>query len=92
MGNKKGIPISWGDDGELETKYVNHMFVAYGKGDFYLVFGELAPIVRNENMELPEQVFVKPISRIALTKESMKEFLDVLNKYYKTVEDKKKDA
>ena len=89
---EKGIPIFWEDNDELETKYVNHMFVAYGKGDFYIVFGELSPIVRNENTELPEKVFVKPMSRIALTKESMKEFLDVLNKYYKTVEEKKKDA
>lgn len=87
---EKGIPIYWEDDKDLQTHYVNHMFVSHNGGEFYIVFGELSPFVRNANMKLPDEVFVKPIIKIVLTSENMKEFLDVLNKNYQNFEEKKK--
>jgi hypothetical protein len=87
---EKGIPIFWGDDNNLETHYINQMFISHTGGEFYITFGELAPFAMNENMKIPDEVNVKPIFRIALTAENMKSFLDVMISNYKKFEDKKK--
>ena len=47
---EKGIPIFWGDDKDIETYYVNQMFISHIGGEFYIIFGELPPFVMNENM------------------------------------------
>ena len=92
MANKKpkGIPIFWNSDEELQTHYINQMFISHSGGDFYIEFGEMTPPVRNENMPYPEKIFVKPIFRIAITSEKMKEFLDIFTSNYKLFEESKK--
>ncbi len=87
---EKGIPVLWNKDDSLDTYYVNNMFVSHSTGEFYVVFGELSPIVRNENMELPESVYVKPLVRLVISPDNLKEFLDILNTNFQKYEDKKK--
>lgn len=87
---EKGIPVLWEDDDSLDTHYVNNMFVSHSTGEFYIVFGELSPIVRNENMELPDAVYVKPVVRLVISPDNLKEFLDILNTNFQKYEEKKK--
>jgi len=87
---EKGIPVLWEKDDSLETYYVNNMLVSHSTGEFYIVFGELSPIVRNENMELPDAVYIKSKARLAISPDNFKEFLDILNANFQKYEDKKK--
>jgi len=55
-----------------------------------LIFGEITPVILNENMDIPEKIGIKPVIRIALTPENLKEFIDVLNANYQAFKEKYK--
>mgnify|MGYP000863313564 FL=1 len=87
---EKEIMIYWEDNPDLQTHYVNQMFVSHSDNDFYLIFGEITPVILNENMDIPEKIGIKPVIRIALTPENLKEFIDVLNANYQAFKEKYK--
>ncbi len=81
----KNIRIIWGDTKEMDYKYANNLFVSHaGNGEFHLVFGHLIPL-NNTGLtkdEVPDQVEVKPVSCLVVSKENMKAFIDVLQQNY----------
>ena len=87
---EKEIMIYWEDNPDLQTHYVNQMFVSHSDNDFYLIFGEITPVILNENMNKKKKIGIKPVIRIALTPENLKEFIDVLNANYQAFKEKYK--
>jgi len=73
------IPVQWGDTDEIPTLYANHLYITHSGGEFYLVFGELAPVnIDQENP--PDALEIKPLVKIAVIPENMRKFTEVIKK------------
>jgi hypothetical protein len=73
------IPLEWGETTEIPTLYANHLYITHSGGEFYLVFGELAPVnIDQENP--PDTLVIKPLVKIALIPENMLKFAEVIKK------------
>jgi len=86
------VKIVWGDADDLPALFANHLAVSHmGVTEFNLVFGYLSPplIPGLNKEELPETIKIKPVARLVITPEAMKDFLKALNdnfeRYEKTV-------
>jgi hypothetical protein len=65
------IPLRWGDASTIPTIYANHLFLTHAGGEFYLVFGELAPVTHIDKDSPPDCLEIKPVVKIAITSENM---------------------
>lgn len=84
----KIVPLSWGSTEELQTLYVNHLFISHGGDEFYLTFGELpAPIYRDE-ADIPEEIRILPKVRLAVTPEAMKKISKTISENVEKFEKK----
>jgi len=70
------IPVRWALGEPVPTVYANQLFITHFGGEFYLVFGELAPTT--EPGSVPECVWVKPVARIAVAPENMARMADAI--------------
>ena len=69
----KLIRVRWAPADELETLYVNHVFISHVGPEFYLIFGEheLPIILAPEDWDEHEEILIVPKVRLALTPEGM---------------------
>jgi hypothetical protein len=75
---KVQISLQWGDASQISTVYANQLYITHSGGEFYLVFGELAPITNMDKDNLPEYLEIKPVAKIAITPENMLRFSEVI--------------
>lgn len=71
--DKKAIPIKlkWGSSDKAPTYYANNLYITHAGNEFYLVFGELGPILDIDVEDLPEFLDIKPIVKIAVSPDNM---------------------
>ena len=76
----EGIPIflQWGDASQIPTIYANHLYITHSGGEFYLVFGELAPIINIDKDNPPDYLEIKPVVKVAILPKNMLEFAKVI--------------
>ena len=76
------MPIRWGSADDIPTLYANQLFVSHAGPEFFLIFGNItAPLLVGEveKDSLPEFLQVKPVARIAVTREQMLEFAKAIH-------------
>ncbi len=73
------IPVVWGSAEHLPTSYANHLYVIHSEGEFFIVFGEATPLPGFPRGDLPDKVEIRPLVKIAVAPERMKEFVRVIN-------------
>ena len=65
------------------TVYANQMFLTHAGDEFYLVFGETFPPLLLPGDEIPpeseRELKVKPLIKIAITKDRMESFMQAIN-------------
>lgn len=61
----QSIPIEWADADDLDTRYVNHVWLSQHGGDVFLTFGELLPFAPGRPP--PKKAQIQPVARIALS-------------------------
>jgi len=65
----------------LPALYANHFYVSHaGEIEFHKIFGHLTPplTIGMTEDQLPSSISVKPVSKIVLSPEAMKSFVQVL--------------
>jgi hypothetical protein len=67
------IPIRWRSSEDLPTIYANQLLITHAGGEFYLIFGEFVPPLIDKGF-LPENVYIKPVAKIAITPQNMAMF------------------
>lgn len=97
--NKKDLPESvairlvWGDSTSIPTIYANNLYITHAGSEFFLIFGEMSPIMEIDIEKMPEELAIKPVAKIAITPENMLKFADVISgnvaKYKEKVEKSK---
>ncbi|MBP8856442.1 MAG: DUF3467 domain-containing protein [Anaerolineaceae bacterium] len=76
----KEIKIVWGSDQELPVQFVNQLLVSHlSQSEFNLIFGYLSPPLALKEEDFPDTLEVKPVVKLVITPEAMKQFLEVLN-------------
>ncbi|NHZ71609.1 MAG: DUF3467 domain-containing protein [Aquificales bacterium] len=82
------IPLSWPDVKDAPTIYANELFVTHSGNEFYLVFGEVPPLMVTAKEELPDFVEVNPVLKVAVSPGNMLRFAEVIDKNVKKFVDK----
>jgi len=80
--NKAGkeIKIVWGSDQDLPVQFVNQLLVSHlSNSEFHIIFGYLSPPFALKEEDFPDTLEVKPVVKLVITPEAMKQFLEVLN-------------
>ena len=75
------IPIVWNNLEDISTAYANELIITHAGNEFFLVFGEsFIPIRSIENKEdIPEKINIKPVVKIAITRENMLRFAEAID-------------
>lgn len=73
------VRLQWGSLDDLQTIYVNHIFISHQGPEFYLVFGELSLPIALDASELPESVNIIPKVRLAIAPEAMQAIARVIS-------------
>ncbi|MBI1800610.1 MAG: hypothetical protein HYR71_03155 [Chloroflexi bacterium] len=73
------IPVHWGAVDHLPTLYANQLFITNAGQEVYLVFGEITPPVVVNPADLPKQLEIKPVAKIAVSREAMLKFREAIN-------------
>ena len=76
------VNLQWERIDDTPTVYANQLIVSHAGPEFYLIFGETAPIVAGKPEDLPPFVPVKPRIKIAVTYPAMQAFVAVLNENF----------
>ncbi|MFZ5821952.1 MAG: DUF3467 domain-containing protein [Chloroflexota bacterium] len=97
--NKKDLPESvairlvWGDSANIPTIYANNLYITHAGSEFFLVFGEMSPIMELDIEKMPEELIIKPVAKIVIAPENMVKFADVISgnvaKYSEKIEKSK---
>lgn len=74
------ILINWDSKlmDDLDTIYANQFLITHAQGEFYLVFGETF-FATLEKKDIPNQIKIKPVAKIALTPEVMMRITAIIN-------------
>jgi len=72
-GEGKIVRLRWASADELETVYVNHVFISHHGPEFYLVFAEadLPMALSPEDLEGVDEIWIRPKVKLVLTPEAM---------------------
>lgn len=71
------LRLEWGTIDDLPTLYANQMFITHAGQEFYLVFGEVAPVLFNKDNP-PDHLEIKPVAKLAIAPDNMELFLQVI--------------
>lgn len=88
---EKAIRLIWETNETLPFAYANHIYVSHaGEKEFHIFFGHVAPplTIGLTEEELPDSVSITPVAKIIVTPEVMSDFLDVLNKNFRSFAEK----
>ena len=72
------INLVWGNPDSIQTIYANNLYVTHAGSEFYLVFGELQPLLQIDKDKFPSQLEIKPVAKIAISQENMLKFADAI--------------
>jgi len=72
------IKLSWGSSEKAPTLYANNLYITHAGNEFYLVFGELPPILEPDIENLPEYLEIRPVVKIAVSPENMIKFANAI--------------
>lgn len=72
------IKLSWGSSDKAPTIYANNLYITHAGNEFYLVFGELPPILELDIENLPEYLEIHPVIKIAVSPENMMKFANAI--------------
>lgn len=72
------LPVKWGDVAQSPTIYANQLLISHTGSEFYLVFGEISAIFPGGKEQLPEGLEIQPRVKIAITRENMVAFANVI--------------
>ena len=84
MSVQKTLKTTFADNPNLVSHYVNVVNVRGGIEEFFLTFGTALPIevATPEDLENIDTVQAQPLFRCVVTRQSMKQILDVLQTVY----------
>jgi hypothetical protein len=82
------IKLAWEDASEIQTTYANNLLITHAGNEFYLIFGEMAIITEFDPNNLPDQLSIKPVVKIAITPENMERFSKAIEENMKTYKEK----
>ena len=76
----KRINLIWQSAENLPTVYANQVLVSHSGPEFYLVFGEVTTpaILGDISNNLPDNLSVKPVIKIAITPEMIFQMADII--------------
>ena len=73
------IKIRWGDATEISTIYANNLVITHAGSEFFLVFGEIPPILELDKDKIPGELVIKPVVKLAITPENMSKIAEVIS-------------
>jgi hypothetical protein len=71
------VRLEWAEATELTTIYANHLYITHSGGEFYLVFGELAPLDIDKDNP-PDVMQIKPVAKIVVSPDKMLSIADAI--------------
>jgi len=89
---EKQLRLMWGNPDELPVIYANQLQVTHAGGtEFHITFGHLTPPLTHGLSidEIPDKLNIKPVAKIVVSPDVMKEFVKVLAENYEDFESKK---
>jgi len=93
------LMLTWDHDAHPPTVYANHLLVSQAGKEVYFYFGEFSPppVLRGDSTEdfkrkYPDGLKIKVVAKIAVTKEMMSAFAEVVADVAKKVEEAKDHA
>lgn len=85
------IPIKWqSPDDETFTVYANQLVISNAGPQFYLLFGEVVPPLTTEQADLPKELPVNVVARIAVAPEAMIEMAKAIHENVTRYQDRPK--
>lgn len=88
----KVIQLVWDSADDLPGLYANQMLVTHGESEFILIFGQLTPPLATSPEDLPDEVHVKPTSKIVVTPKFIKKVIAALSKNLERFEAQEKEG
>lgn len=85
------IPLFWKEDENLQSIYVNELWVTHRGPEFYIYFGELCWPAIIGNNEIPEKLEITTKARIVVSPEEMGKFIEALTSNYEKYKEKKRN-
>lgn len=81
-GEGRLLKTRWASAEELETVYVNHVFITHNGPEFYLIFAEadVPMALSSEDLEGIDEIWIRPKVKLALTPEAMLSIGDAINR------------
>lgn len=93
------LPIIWVGVDEEPIQFVNQMVSQFQENEFILTFGQLAPPmivgppdVQREQVQTLSFVPVRPVVRVAMTADRMRQLVDVLSGNLATYDSQREDG
>ena len=84
------INLVWGNPEGIQTIYANNLYITHAGSEFYLVFGELQPLLQVDKDKFPSHLEIRPVAKIAISQENMMKFADAItentNRFKKKME------
>jgi len=93
MAEEKAVRVKWGSPEDLPALYSNHLYISHGgEHEFYLIFGHLTPplIIGLSEEEVPNELEIKPVAKIVISPEAMRNFVKAMSENLKRYEEKNK--
>lgn len=78
---EKQVRLVWGTDEGLDAVYANNLYISHSAGlEFHLIFGHMSPplTLGKTEEELPDMVEIKPVAKIVISPEAMKNFVEAM--------------
>jgi len=76
------MPLKWPDKVDLPTTYANHLFISHAGPEFFLIFGEVTTPLRTQvtpdDLKALGPLEVKPVAKIAVSREAMPAIAEVI--------------
>jgi len=78
---RKEIHGKWRSSDNLPTVYANTILMSHQAQEFYLIFGEIVTPAQLGTIEgeMPDDLDIRPVARIAIPYEVMKSFRKLMN-------------
>ncbi len=84
------IRTRWGSSDHLPTLYANELLITHAGREVYIVFGETIPPLVLKKEDLPAELTIKPVARIAVSRDAMKKFADAIITNLRKLEQKER--
>ncbi|OGO75509.1 MAG: hypothetical protein A3K41_02515 [Chloroflexi bacterium RIFOXYD12_FULL_57_15] len=91
----KVVRLVWDSADDLPALYSNHLIVTHGgESEFHIIFGHLTPpLILAESLdEIPDRLVIKPVAKIVVTPQTMRKFIEAMNKNLERFEERGKEG